>query len=742
MNISMRAARSGKNIRNAIEKYPHGWFALGVLALTWAVWINIFPSGRIIAGGDVLQLLDAHDNFSRLHYGWTGRVSLFYALFFLLDSLGVSDSMQLSWYLGFFLFGAYASFYAGSRLLFPYSSRFISMLTALFYATNVYTLYIFTSTWGFTHYQILYVFIPILTGLFVKSLASDDSIWKYGFLLMVFAASGGSFGNPAFALSLAMYFILLTLGLFVFRKERFVVGTVKNILILIIGSILLNLYWILPLAPQVKAGVAGVSVSTDLVLTDVLRKTSNALSDTIRLVQTHESGSYYPSNFPYPSLSWLKPMARLATIIPFFIAIFGVFVLGKKGIRRDFLVFFSLFIVFVLLVARVRFPFEVVNNFLFQLPGFNVLRGYDKMAIYTPFLLASLVLLALNALREKKVLFAVSTSLFFASVVLTSLPFYFGGLQTKLSYAFANDSKKDFRSSKYSALIRIPQEYYDTWSIIDQDASDGKVTRLPFSEGSSIGKVNLPGLGLNAPAPERGFHSKPFVDPNEVYFPHWRFGEDFENASYDPRWIAQAYGLMGVKYIVYHKDALLSSLDAMRDSMTFLERNGLISKVSDNDRLTLYRIDDRYVFPYAYVSSGGSTEMHENVFGVLDKTASLKEYAKAMQYISYLDRHAEIDVHRDSSKDATASIVVSEMYDALWRAEFVDVSGKSHPLERDDRVTYANGWKLGPKDTDGRVIVRYMPIELFYKGSIVSGGALVAVIAGMSAALLRRRKSS
>ena len=86
-------------------------FIGGLLILGWVVFVNRFPLGYVIAGGDVSQFIGLKENFYNFYYNWEGRALLFYFPFYLLDILGISESSQLSFYLGTFIFGSYLSFY-------------------------------------------------------------------------------------------------------------------------------------------------------------------------------------------------------------------------------------------------------------------------------------------------------------------------------------------------------------------------------------------------------------------------------------------------------------------------------------------------------------------------------------------------------------------------------------------------------------------------------------------------------
>ena len=144
------------------------WYFLGLIILAWVIYINLFPKGYIIIGGDTPQLIDAGNNFSRYFFEWQGRVSFYYFIFYLLSIMSISDTVQLSFYLAIFIFGSYISFDIFTRLIFNKASDFARMVMSLFYALNLYTLYVFTYAWGYSHYQIIYIFIPALTALYIK----------------------------------------------------------------------------------------------------------------------------------------------------------------------------------------------------------------------------------------------------------------------------------------------------------------------------------------------------------------------------------------------------------------------------------------------------------------------------------------------------------------------------------------------------------------------------------------------
>lgn len=725
-----------KGVRRLFQK-PYAWFCLGLFVIGWTVWINLFPEGTVVLGGDVLQPMNLHENWLSFHYEWLGRVSLFYGVFYLLDTFGVSETGQLSWYLGIFLFGAYASFFAFTRLVFPKVSGMTGMLASLFYATNIYTLYVFTATWGFTHYQILYVFIPLLVGLFLRAISERDS-WRFPLLfLFALAIASTSFGNPAFALGTGVFFLLLTGGVYVTKIAPFDRESLKKLMFMAFGGLLLNAYWLLPLLPQVRSGVSEVESSSDIVLSDSLRKTSNAFFDTVRLLQTHEANLYYPQNFPYVSINWLEGWISLLAFAPFVLVLMSWS--RHRGIedKRLKIFFLGLFACMAALVAHVRFPFDGINTVLFQLPGLNVLRGWDKLAIFTPFLMAALLVPVLVSWQDTRYARLAGAG-FFMMTVLLALPFYLGGIQTKMSYILAGNSKKDYRTADYRSLVTIPKPYYDIESVFARDAAENKISRLPFSPGSSVGRVNLPEWGVNGLSPENALYSKKYVEPNNAYFSDWMPGEDFDDSRYDPRWILDWYGLIGVKYIVWHKDARQDSIDALDRSRAYLRDRGDIVPVTDNAWFTLYRINDAYVFPYAYAVSGGR-EVYPALSGFSEKVRASKEKTISLSYERKNPK--EILIHGDSVAKGS-DIVLNERYDSLWKADAVSSDGHRTALPRDESVRYANAWSTAGLRKDESIDVYYGPIRLLRIGTIVSSGAFGALVLAWGVHLVSRRRKS
>ncbi len=707
--------------------YSYKYELLGAVLLLFGVLMNIFPEGYIFLGGDIIQPINMVENFSFYFHEWQGRVSLYYGIFYVLDFLGVSASFQLSWFLGIFLLASYVSFLCFSVMVFGRASSLIRSLVALFYSANIFTLSLFTASWGYTSYPIVYCFVPLLAGLYIRSIQSRRSYLVSMFILVSFFASS-SFGNPAFALSLGLFFLVLTLMFVLTRYVRITKSIAFKIGLMFFGALAVNFFWILPMIPQVQSGVQEVSQSTDLNLTEALKKTSNKIYDSFRLMPSSEQSRYYPVNFPFKSIDWLEGLLVLFAFAPMFCALIYIRRLDIKSKDSQlYLSFLGTFLVFIVLVTRAGYPFEVLNAYVFQLPGLNTLRGYDKTAILLPFLIGSLVLISFLTLlrsRYSNIIFA----LFFLSVLTLAAPFFIGGIQTKLSYILYNQKGKSFLEAKQSALVRIPEEYLDAKSVFDEDKESYKLGMLPYSPGSSVGRVSLPEWKVNGPHFSRYMYQRSFLELTEKYFSGWKFADDFLNSEHDSRWIVDLYGLLNVGYVFYHKDAKEDRINKFEPVLERLVESGMLQPVQERSRFTLYAVNKKYFFPYIYANNLEDSSVSPNLDGLSRQIVSLRESMKFLQYSKLNPKRFEITV--DEQFTGLQSIFLNEKKDSLWRARYISLSGESLQLEEDNRITYANAWTIPSHIQSGKIVISYLPAELFFPGLVVTLSALGMISIG------------
>ncbi len=708
----MLQAKISQIVRNNI------FYLLGFLVLVVAVAVNLFPEGYVLVGGDTPQFIGGYQSLKSLFYDWHGRAGIFYAFFYFLSRLGISDSLQLSFYLGIFIFGSYVSFDIFARLLFKEISDLPRALVSLFYALNLYTLYVFTYAWGYSHYQFLYIFIPLLTGLYVKFLRSRKNVYAVYFALALLLASPG-FANPAFALAFFIFLFVLTIFLIAVKTIAFNKDLLKKVFLLGVFSFLVSAYWILPLIPQMRGGVEGLFSENIIDLNWWLRHTSNPLIDTFRLAQY--SNWYFPDNFPYPNLLKYKDAFAFLTLIPIFLIVLGA---SKKDIgrenKRKYLVFLGLLLFFVMLVAKVKYPFEFINKFFYNLWGFNTLRSYEKLAIFTPFIFASLLTIISAELEKTKLKKWFALAL--AVVLLTPLPFYLGKLQRNMSAVFVRDTvmmeAKDYRKAKYSFLVKIPDEYYSIQERINSDPDEVKIAALPYNVVDSVGWSNYPKWKLAGVDITRQLYNKEFIYANSFYFNQWLFAKDFnELDKRDPVWIAKLLGLMNAKYIIYHKDVEPRFAEQSQSKIEKLELEGYISLIKENDYFNLYQIKDEFIFP-PMIWQKEKINLEPSPNSIDENFEKIKSGVSATDFQRINPKKFIVKANRINSGQ---ELVFAEPYDKNWRAYAITDDGKKILLKSHYRALgYANGWNIDKEYPVKEILIEYYPIKLLYWGIAVS----------------------
>jgi hypothetical protein len=691
------------------------YFLLGLAVLLFAVFANAFPKGYVFAGGDTAQLISAKTSFSKFFYDWDGRASTFYFIFYLLDLAGVSDSGQLSWYLGIFIVGSYLSFSIFTKLIFEKASDVERMLVSLFYALNLYTLLIFTENWGYSYFQSLYIFIPLIFALYIKFLETGNFRFGALFCLSLFLASSG-FGNPAFALSFGIVLFFLTLFFFVFRLANPRKDIFLKIALTAICAILISAYWALPIIPTMSSGVALLFSGNALDLNWWISHTANPISRT--LVLLNGSGDYFPDNFPYKSIESLKSVFIFLAFLPAMAILYSLFSIHKfqSRNRKIFFVFSGILILLILLTGKVRPPFEVINFHIFNTWGLNTMRSWEKCAIHVPFVFSVLLSIFLIEFRKSRWAYGV-----FFLILLLPLPFYAGKIQQNLSYRFSNAraENKDFRKAKLSFLVKIPKEYYDIRNIINNDKEKFFVAKLPYSSNDGSGISNYPKWKLYGVDITNYIYEKNYIESNQSYFGKGNFAEEFGNQgpgeSYD--WIIDILGMENAKYIIYHKDNPEESVENTQYKMDQLEKEELIKKIKDNQYFTLYEINPSYVAPYLSWQDDSAKIVQDPEMIKRSARDVLKETTRA-QFQEINPKKLSVDIE---SGQKTENLILAEAYNPNWKAYAIDELGRESELKNHFLARgYANGWGIPAGADAKKITIEYYPFRLMWKGLIIT----------------------
>lgn len=695
------------------------FYILGLAVLAFVIFINLFPKGYVFGGGDTVQFIDAKNNFKKLFFEYYGSAPLFYFIFYLLSRLSVSDTVQLSFYLGIFIIGSYLSFDAFSRLIFSKVSGLFRMLNSLFYALNTFTLFYFTGNFGFSHFLWLYIFIPILVGLLIKFLKSGKLIFAAWFSFFLFLASPG-FGNPAFFLSFSIFLLFLTIFLLIFRYFELSKKLIPNLIIVAFLAFLINALWILPIVPQMKSGVENLNSGNAVDFEEALLHNGSPISLTLSLA--HPTKNYFPYDFPYQSILFLKKFYIAISFVPILFIVVGAFFWKKfqnTDDKKIFVALLSVLMIFVVLAAKVRYPFETINNFIFHIWGMNTLRGVEKTTIYIPFLLSSLILIIVNNFQKYR-------KLIIGILVLTifiPLPFFIGKIQQNISYRFPSGS--NFQKYKLSFLIKIPKEYYDIQKIINNDKEKSFVATLPKTKNDGTGISDFPKWKFYGADITKNLYIKNLVEANvRAYFLNWYFAEDFDkdtSGNYD--WVVKLLGMMNSRYIIFHKDATEKYVEQSEFKMRILENEDVLKKISENDYFILYSIPDKFFLPYISWQKN-DISIEPNVDSINSNFEKIKENSSLADFQEINPKRFEVAVSRENG-----DIILSEPFNANWKAYSVDTNGKEKEIKNHFLARgYANGWKINNSENIKKIIIEYYPIRLLWRGMAITGATVLFLI--------------
>lgn len=696
------------------------FFLLGLLILLGVVLVNLFPKGYVISSTDTSQIINIQDNF--LEYFFAAPAWFLYlGLLYLLNFFSDNNTLNLSYTLGFFIFGAYFSFYIFSKLFFK-TSNLVRSAFSLIYALNIFTLYTFTTHGlGYHCFYYLYIFIPLLIGFFIKFLQTRKFLFLSSFCLTLFLASPG-FGNPAFALALVIVLFFLTILLLIVKKILFDRKLFSGLFFIIAFSFLVSAFWIFAVLPEMKGGVENLNSTNEINLLDALIGSGNQISDTLGLNNT--SHDYFPFNFQYKSLFILKNLFIFLTYFPIILIGLSVLIFKKFDNKKIFFSLLAIFLLLIMGVAKIIPPFETINYFIFvKIWGMNTLRASDKIAIFLPFFLVTSLFVIFNNIDREKYKKLIAVVLFL--LIITPLPFYLGKLQQTVGSRLSEGM--NYKNSKLTFLVKIPDEYYSIKPFLDQQGGDFYIATLPNNLGwTGTGSSNYPRWKLNGVDPTQKIYGKKFIEPNPPIFGNWIFAQDFNDiASENNAWIIKLLGMMNSKYIIYHKDAPDDAVGKTLPKMRNLESRGLIKNLTENDYFILYEISPNLVLPYISYQKE-NFDIRGNIASIERNSQKIIEASGEASTWEINPKKFEINFE---NSEFSKNIILTETFNPLWKAYAIDGNGKESEIKNHFLARgYANGWEV-PQNTDiEKIVIEYYPTRLMWRGMWISGITILFLI--------------
>jgi hypothetical protein len=714
-----------------------------ILFLLLSFVINKIPDGTFIASGDFYQLININDNLDRYLFTWFNQLGQgqynplivafpFYAFQSILYNFGFSYANIANTIMFIFFIGSFYSFYFAARIIDVNITNNVRILSSAIYAINIFTFTIFTYSWGFTHHYIVYIFIPILFALFEK-LISNYSRKNIAYFTILFLISTMGFNNIAYLAAFLFLQVLVSIAFFATKKIPLTLKTTKRIFFILILQLLLSIYFILPFfASQVEyiSMVTGGKVLGDI--SSIFAWTSNHVYGIFSFAIYSDK---YPLNNLYSS-SDIFPAISLGYIIILTIAI----LYNKSKQDKNWLHYLIILVVLLLLLMRGTPPFDIINIFIYSLPGFTLFRSPDKLFVFYPFFYLMLLSLLLCYSKFSKKM--ITTILIL--ILIIPIPFYIGGIPTYLSHE---------NQDGYKDTIQIPSEYYDIKGIINDDNRQLSIISLPYSVVTSLNWANYPKWHFVGHDVLHLLYNKLYISANtydhpslETNLTFWEYNE--ANIVNNDKFIKSLQKFSG-RYILLHKDANKQWLDNSKvvdKTIKELESNNILIKLDENDYFTLYELDENYLIPLI-LSDNNAVDFQKinpikyriNIHNITEKTNIEFHQSHNSQWKLYLESNpnnswckplAYYENTKTTECEPTNKIFELNELTYLWKKPIFD---DTHEIVSE----YANGWTIDPEyikenypkefykeNQDGSIevemVLYFKPQSYFYIGLLIS----------------------
>ncbi|MHB1441192.1 MAG: hypothetical protein ACYCXO_00405 [Candidatus Humimicrobiaceae bacterium] len=228
------------------------------------------------------------------------------------------------------------------------------------------------------------------------------------------------------------------------------------------------------------------------------------------------------------------------------------------------------------------------------------LRSFDKILIFLPFMLLIPYCLYSSGIKHK---FAPLILLVFTLIF--SYPFIQGDLYKK---HYAVENGKNYLTSNYASLVKIPQEYFDIISKTNQIKNDFRVFSVPWSlENPDLkGWIISPkwkNMGTN---PITQYFNRPFVQMNDpTSFRGWNYGEDWnEQGDSESLWLMSLSGMLNAKYLIFQKDVIGMFVNKAASKINFYREKGFIKPLASNQYFDFFEISNKFFLPHFYIPDG------------------------------------------------------------------------------------------------------------------------------------------
>jgi len=479
------------------KKFINYWeiFIIFIFSLTPLLWLK---NNQIIIGHDSGFRLNILEYFESLFYSWSPLTnfgvdwSIFKgflvaqlpeALFAFITS-SLVNGQRLSFVFWFFIIGM--SMYTLIRQTFPQKSFWVFRLfSSIFYMYNFFLL----QGWFIAERAKFSLFAALPLGLLLiyKILKKKYPLIKGGiiFSLVLFLLNSG--GNPTHYGSLILVYLIaflyLTLINCLRNGKKEIIFSIKTALVLLIGTVLINAYWILPqiylTVNKYTTSLLSVGgISGILGWEDVVDKSASY----INLLRLQGIPDWYNNiNNTYSNYFINNPTLIIFSFVPIFTILLGLYFYKKLNpvYRNDelFYLVFLIFLVGIIFTAGSHPPLGFFYIFLIKyLPGFAIFRSAfykfgPTLWFSIIFLTGYLLNLFLITIKNKKYVYFLVGIVVVVFVPLYHFPYFISNF-----FVF---------NKPFTTRVTVPDYVNDASTYIDKEIPKGsRILILPKLDSS------------------------------------------------------------------------------------------------------------------------------------------------------------------------------------------------------------------------------------------------------------------
>ncbi len=650
------------------EKYIWRWtlVAIGVV-IFGLVLLNRLPEGYQVAAGDFYQLNDARNISDRFFYLWFSQAhgGLFNQLFiggpyYWLLSIFTSNGVSLAWTSAIstfvFLFCSFWSADQGLRILGLRSVR-VRLAASFLYTFNLFTLTIFTYSWGYSPHMLLYIFSPLLIANFLAFLF--DGEWPKLYWWAVWSVlSLASFSNVGFLLSL----LLVEFGLFLATLLiKPVLPTLKRYLWLLVLQIVCVGPVLWPNFITQRSFVAHLTNAASIggdVINNFIAGTSSSPLNAVRFVMDYWRFPYTTIDSTQNIISAWPAVWHYVAIMPCLVVLFYLYRRVQK--RQPFQKFESVVLIvalgLIVLVTRIGWPFASFNRWFYTATS-GLFRSPDKLFVLLPFFLVLLFAFALNrskAIRNNLVYLLLAFCLLWQLV-----PWLSGGVRAKLLLPNPVNGNQ--------TAVQIPRDYFKLQPIINSDSEPGSIVSLPYSVTGSINWSKYPAWHFEGADIIHQLFTRDYVSANSYDNPQYETQFTFKQINeerLDQSDLLIGLQKFGARYVIWHKDApefWINSSMHIKILLDALVRDGSLIIQQDSESLILYQLRSDLITPIITATGGQARAEYQKI----NPTKYVVQLKNVLQPVELVFRQS-FDSQWRISGPIQASHQMYDQYSNVW----------------------------------------------------------------------------